>query len=118
MNDKATTYDQIRYEYQQSESASLGKNRIKDRFRLFLQAHQPHSVLDLGCGSGVFARIAQGMGTEAVFGVDISSVQIEAARSQSDPSIGHLVQDTAELTIDRQFDAVSSVFGFCCRVSS
>lgn len=113
MANEGATYDQISEAYQRSESASLGKNRIKDRFKLFLQANKPRSLLDLGCGSGVFARIAYDERVETVLGVDISSAQIEIARSQSDSSIGYLGQDITTLSVDRRFDAVSSVFGFC-----
>lgn len=70
-------------------------------------------MLDLGCGSGVFARIAYETGIGTILGVDLSSAQIEIARSQSDSSIEYLVRDITTLSVDRRFDAVSSVFGFC-----
>lgn len=109
-------YDEISGNYRQSESISQRKNVIKDRFKHFLETEKPKSLLDLGCGAGVFAIIAKQAGVKTVVGVDISSAQIRAAKIEAvllGLDIEYFSQDISLLKIDRKFDAISSVFGFC-----
>src|SRR5581483_3344126 len=111
-----TTYDKISEGYEQSESASKRKNIVKDEFKLFLQNEKPNSLLDLGCGTGVFAVIAKQSGAKKVVGIDISLEQIKAAQIKAQSlglEIEYLVQDNTHIEIREQFDAISSIFGFC-----
>ena len=112
----STTYDEISEKSQQSESVSQRKNVIKSKFEQFLETKKPHSLLDLGCGSGVFAIIAKKSGVEKVIGVDISSTQIKIAKDKTKSlglEIEYLIQDITFLKVEHQFDVISSVFGFC-----
>jgi ribosomal protein L11 methyltransferase len=45
--------------------------------------HKPHSVLDVGTGTGVLARIARERGSQFVVGTDIDPDALVAARSNS-----------------------------------
>ena len=110
------TYDEISLKYQQSESVSKRKDIIKDRFEEFLESNKPQSVLDLGCGTGVFAIIAKQAGVSKVVGIDISPVQIKIAKEKAESlglEIEYVVQDIASFNIQERFDVISSIFGFC-----
>jgi SAM-dependent methyltransferase len=69
------------------------------------------SILDVGCGDGVFVRRCKEKGAEAV-GMDISPETIEACKKEDD--LGeYLVGDIkANLNIDKKFDFVTSLFVF------
>ena len=112
----STTYDEISEKYRQSESVSQRKNVIKGKFEQFLEIKKPHSLLDLGCGSGVFAIIAKQTGVEKVIGVDSSSAQIKIAKDRTESlnlEIEYLIQDITFLEVGQKFDVISSIFGFC-----
>lgn len=109
-------YDEISEQYEKSQSLSQRKNIIKSKFEQFLEINNPRSLLDLGCGTGVFAIIAKQKCVGKVIGVDISSAQIKIAEDKAKSlglEIEYLAQDIASLEIEQRFDAVSSVFGFC-----
>jgi len=109
-------YDEIADKYQMSESASIRKNKIKSRYGRFIRAENPSSLLDLGCGTGVFPIIAKEIGVNRVVGIDISSAQIKIARRRGLSSglrIEYFTQDITYTDIEERFDAVSSIFGFC-----
>ena len=70
------------------------------------------SLLDLGCGPGLYAERFAGAGLE-VTGVDISTRSIEHAR-QSAQSRGLIIEyldhDYLELALARQYDAVTCIY--------
>jgi SAM-dependent methyltransferase len=71
--------------------------------------HLHGDILDLGCGTGRTTRHIRDMGHNVV-GVDISPLQIEAAK-QDHPDIRFYVKNAARLTLpDNLFDCV--VFSF------
>ena len=74
-----------------------------------LMEHRCISVLDLCCGTGLFAGQAEKVGIK-VTGVDLSSVMLGVAR-QNYPLIDFLEQDAAALkTKDAVYDAVTISF--------
>lgn len=57
-----------------------------------LERHRPATVLDLGCGSGVFSRYMARYGGIRGTGIDLSSVKIEKARDLARAQgVAHLV---------------------------
>ncbi|NLN77016.1 MAG: class I SAM-dependent methyltransferase [Armatimonadetes bacterium] len=67
-----------------------------------------HSVLDAACGTGNVSEVFSGRGYDVV-GTDISEGMIEAANAKNS-SVTYLVQDMAELNLDRKFDLAISLF--------
>lgn len=66
------------------------------------------TVLDLGCGDGkVTAKIAQGLTTGSVMGIDNSEAMISLARQQH-PHLMFEHMDARALVFDEQFDVVFS----------
>jgi len=112
----APHYDGIAKSYKQSETVSQGKSRIKSRFMAFMERNSFSSLVDLGCGSGVFAVIAKSFGLAHVVGVDVSPEQIALAESDARArglDVSYHVSDISSFVYGGTFDCVSSVFGFC-----
>jgi 2-polyprenyl-3-methyl-5-hydroxy-6-metoxy-1,4-benzoquinol methylase len=67
-------------------------------------------VLDLGCGSGSFARWARQAGAASVLGVDLSERMLSRARAETcDPAITYLRTNIEDLTLPAcSFDLVYS----------
>ena len=71
---------------------------------------QPHDVLDLACGTGRVSRLLDMRGF-SVTGVDASAGMIaEAGRLTPNGSIDYRVQRMEELSLDRRFDLIVSLF--------
>ncbi|WP_329562584.1 tRNA-dependent cyclodipeptide synthase [Streptomyces uncialis] len=70
------------------------------------------SVLDLGCGSGAYARLLRRRGAAEVLGVDVSPGMIEVARAleEREPvGVRYEVVDAADMPVLGTFDAVVAV---------
>jgi ribosomal protein L11 methylase PrmA len=55
--------------------------------------HQCHRLLDVGCGSGIFALTAAYMGIKTVVGIDLSSRAIRESRGNAE--LNHLTEMTS-----------------------
>ncbi|MGH3686842.1 MAG: class I SAM-dependent methyltransferase [Pseudonocardiaceae bacterium] len=69
-------------------------------------------VLDVGCGSGVYARMVKQRGASHVVGVDVSSCMIEVARAiETERPLGveYHVHDAAAMPVLDAFDVVVAV---------
>ena len=75
--------------------------------RLVFDWLKPHSVLDLGCGRGVWLDEWQRTGARAVLGVDGDYVDI--AQLAIDPGDFHVGDLTRPLGLDRRFDLAQSL---------
>ena len=80
------------------------------------------SVLDLGCGTGLYTRRLAQWGAARVVGIDVSEGMLATARAEAHegPSkIEYLQRDAAhpspkpDPALDSQFDLVSSVYVLC-----
>jgi len=85
-----------------------------------LELCQPYAglrVLDLGCGEGYCARILRQNGASEVFGIDVSSGMIEAARREEQRAPLGIRYETGDATrlsdvADASFDLVLAMFLF------
>jgi toxoflavin synthase len=71
------------------------------------------SVLDVGCGTGLYPRELRRRGAAKVVGVDISEEMIKVARAhEASESLGisYLVQDVAELGVIGSFDLALGIY--------
>lgn len=69
--------------------------------------HQPHapSILDIGCGTGLFLHMAHEVGLR-VRGIELSESAVEHARAKYGLDVHHGTLETAELP-DESFDIVT-----------
>jgi len=88
---------------------------IYERFLLTLEHVRQNdlkSVLDVGCGSGRYARALVELGVQHVTGVDVAPGMVDLARRQvadlvaAGASVDLVVSDFASFRTDRRFDAV------------
>ncbi len=73
------------------------------------------SVIDLACGSGIFCRLLEERGAGRVVGIDISSRQIDLARSETrEPEIEYRKVAAGEVDekFGPEFDLATAVFLF------
>ena len=68
-----------------------------------------NSILDLGCGTGRHDILLAEKGYK-ITGVDMSEKMIEIARTQNIKSIELIVGDVRNINLNKQFDAVISLF--------
>ncbi|TFG55219.1 MAG: class I SAM-dependent methyltransferase [Methanomassiliicoccus sp.] len=76
------------------------------------------TILDLGCGPGLYAKRLAARGYE-VLGVDISPNSIAYANEDRDglDNLQYTVANYLELNLDRRFDAVLLIYGDLCALS-
>jgi SAM-dependent methyltransferase len=73
-----------------------------------VERHRIASCLDVGCGSGRYARALHEGGVRRVLGVDLSAPMIELARQHAGdaPGVDFIIGDFADLRTDERFDLV------------
>ncbi|MEV0261099.1 methyltransferase domain-containing protein [Streptomyces sp. NPDC050617] len=64
------------------------------------------SILDVGCGDGVYTRMVQQAGASRVVGVDVSAAMLEMARSLGEQGVEYQVHDVAELPVLGPFNVI------------
>ena len=86
-----------------------------DYYHGYLLKHLPHRAsgesLDLGCGTGTFARLLAAR-SERVVGLDLSPemVRVARARSESYPNIEYIVTDVMSWDFPKnRFDCIASI---------
>lgn len=83
--------------------------------RISAGAPSPASILDLGCGEGVFCRMMQSRFPSArIAGVDFSDGLVEIARKRSS-NIDYVIGDFEApegMPLDRRFDLAIALFSF------
>lgn len=94
---RSRTYDQ---RWEALEAAGHNVHGEAD----FVQALQPRSVLDAGCGTGRVAVELARRGL-AVTGVDVDASMLEVARSKG-PDLPWILGDLAHVDLARTFDVV------------
>jgi SAM-dependent methyltransferase len=94
---RSRTYDQ---RWEALEAAGHNVHGEAD----FVQALQPRSVLDAGCGTGRVAVELARRGL-AVTGVDVDASMLEVARSKG-PDLPWILGDLAHVDLGRTFDVV------------
>jgi ubiquinone/menaquinone biosynthesis C-methylase UbiE len=80
---------------------------VQERALAELRAAQPRSILDIGCGTGIFAtRLDQQLALGGVVGCDLSAGMLAEAAARS-RRVGWVRGDSARLPVrDGAFDAV------------
>jgi SAM-dependent methyltransferase len=71
--------------------------------------HETREVLELGCGTGVFARELATQGYR-IHGVDRSDTMLEVAALRADPQVSFSKQDIRHFQLNEKFDAAVSLF--------
>jgi len=78
------------------------------------------TVLDMGCGSGMYTRIFANEGAARVVGIDSSDGMLATARETENPdNVEYLKRDAAhpdpggDAVLDGRFDLVSAVYVIC-----
>jgi SAM-dependent methyltransferase len=78
------------------------------------------SILDLGCGTGIHAEMFYDKGYD-ICGVDLSEEMLNEARDSakiSNKKIEYICSNITELTIDKKYDVVTSLFHVISYLSS
>ncbi len=110
-------YDTIAEQYKKSKE--LPKCRHIDEYTYFSLVGDlaGKSLLDLGCGAGVYTRKFKQQGAASVVGVDVSKQMIELAKREeaSEPlGIEYIVADVCELDKIGSFDLVVASYLLNC----
>ncbi|MEV8376151.1 methyltransferase domain-containing protein [Kribbella sp. NPDC056861] len=98
----AQAYDKLWHPYPTKSAASLLK---------LLQSAAPdaHTVLDIGCGTGILAHHLQQAGY-AVTGLDKSPAMLARARERLGGAVVLIEGDAADFAVDEQFPVVVSTY--------
>lgn len=79
---------------------------VRDR----LKALGARSVLELGCGTGLYLEPLKAAGLD-VTGIDVSTAMLDVARAK-DPALDLHQQDATSFSLDKTFDAVLALSSF------
>lgn len=79
------------------------------------QLQADNTLLDLGCGPGLYCRRFSEKGLR-VTGVDMSQTSIDYAR-EHDPQTTYICQNYTDLQVDEKFNAISLIYGDFCVLS-
>jgi malonyl-CoA O-methyltransferase len=92
------------------ESAAAVQRRSAEVLLERIKPQAPfESILEIGCGSGVFTRLlAAAFPKSGIFSFDVSGAMIEQAREHCPPGIEFVKADAHVFDTDRRFDLVCS----------
>jgi SAM-dependent methyltransferase len=111
--DVAGVYDSLMRDVPHHEWLSRIERAARDRLR------EPHSALDVACGTGIVSLLLAQRGYAPVVGVDLSPAMIGIARTKAlaagtaaERNVTFVAQDAAELDLGTRppFDLVVSLF--------
>ena len=92
---------QIQYNYKQNKKTTVDGAR-KALFQVFESVGTPSSLLDVGCGSGVWLRVALSLGVEHVYGID--GVELPASEFMIDKARFNRIDLETHWDLNRRFD--------------
>lgn len=98
-------YDRVAKNYSRMITQGIGgvmKKREKNSLMHLLSPGRGERVLDVGCGSGFYARLIRSQGA-SIFCVDISPNMVEVVRRAG---IDAEVHDAQHLNLNREFDKI------------
>ena len=106
-------YDSVANEYEDILELPIAKYIKEYFFPTILGDITSKSILDFGCGEGIYTRKFKQMGAGRVVGIDISEKLIEKAKlkeSQEQLGIEYIVSDGTGLDKIDTFDLVASAY--------
>ncbi|MCC5794265.1 MAG: methyltransferase domain-containing protein [Chromatiales bacterium] len=107
----AAQYDSIAEAYEATRSSPLRRHVEGFTLRRLLGDVRGRSVLDLGCGSGIWARELRASGATRVVGVDESPAMLDQARrGGQDPGIEYHLGRAQEISGLGRFDLVLGAY--------
>ena len=109
-------YDSVANEYEDILELPIAKHIDEYSYLSVLEDITSKSILDFGCGEGIYTRKFKQKGAGRVVGVDVSDKLIEKAKlkeSQEPLGIEYIVYDGINLGEIDSFDVVASSFVIC-----
>lgn len=108
-------YDPMARQYKQARASNSNIHKYLESYTYFkaMGDISGKSILDLGCGEGIYSRKFQKHGASRVVGVDISPKMIElAAEEEAREALGieYIVSDMCKLGKIDSFDLVCAAF--------
>lgn len=100
-----TPYYHILYKNRDDQEAHKFIDNLTELFKI----NTTHSVLDVGCGKGRFAKYLSLVGCQVV-GLDISSENIDLASQYSADNLKFVQGDMRAMEFDSKFDFVLNMF--------
>jgi ubiquinone/menaquinone biosynthesis C-methylase UbiE len=109
--DSRRKFDQMASDYESSSYGSLSKE-LYEKAVLKVGQFVHKSVLDLGCGNGIFLEKLKRYGSE-LYGADISPEMIKYARKRLGEDVEMKVTDSENLPwADNSFDVITCILSF------
>jgi toxoflavin synthase len=109
----ASQYDRLGREFGKVEGLPIRRFVELPSFFEILGDVRGKSVLDVGCGTGIYTRLLKARGAARVVGLDVSTDMIEAARRAelAEPAgIEYVIRDLANAGALGPFDAVTASY--------
>lgn len=95
-NKMTSEYDSIAKEYAKADQRLLRRFCYAPHFKTYIGQLNGERALDIGCGNGASTRLIKSLGAGEVIGTDISSAQIDLARSKQSEGITYYQRDARQ----------------------